>query len=86
MLHKCIPFEDQKWFPRPKSPRMSTARYDLRRSLDGTWTVIDVFTGMPVEYEARVQAGLSLDDAEVVVDIMNMLDLHRRRTRGIDKD
>ncbi|ESZ46079.1 hypothetical protein X731_16240 [Mesorhizobium sp. L2C054A000] len=62
---------------------MATLRYDVRREPNGTWTVFDVFTGLPT-----VVAGLpsvDLPDMEYAEDlsaILNANDLKKRVSHG----
>lgn len=53
-------------------------RYDLRQEADNTWTVFDVFTGLPVLVDERCLIGLDLDDADDAVDLLNLADRRRR--------
>jgi hypothetical protein len=46
-------------------------RYDLRREDDGTWTVFDIFTGAPAIAEGEILAGLEMEDADDLVDLLN---------------
>ncbi|OAP35210.1 hypothetical protein AU381_26055 [Sinorhizobium glycinis] len=62
---------------------MTTLRYDLRRELDGTWTVFDVFTGRPAVLDAdnggeRFAAGLHSNEASDVLQLLNFEDALRR--------
>ncbi|PJR08444.1 hypothetical protein CEJ86_32985 [Sinorhizobium meliloti] len=60
---------------------MITKRYDLRREVGGSWTVFDVFTGLPLidpENETMLAIGLSVEKAEKVLDLMNFADCMRR--------
>ncbi len=60
---------------------MAQQRYDLRREDDGTWTVFDVFTGLPAEAPDGPAFGLSMEEADDLVDILNGLDRQRRAER-----
>lgn len=52
-------------------------RYDIRREADTTWTVIDVFTGHPVLIDDLPMVKLEMEEADDVVDLLNLAD-HRR--------
>ena len=64
-----------------RSP-MGQQRYDLRKEPDGTWTVFDVFTGLPAEPDGWSASGLELEYADDLVDLLNAVDLKRRVARS----
>jgi len=43
---------------------MPENRYNLRQEDDGTWTVFDIFTGLPVEVNEVEQVGLEMEQAD----------------------
>ncbi len=55
-------------------------RYDIRREDDGTWTVFDVFTGLPAEVGDELLFGLDMEEADDAVDLLNLADVRRRTT------
>ncbi len=57
---------------------MQKNRYDLRQEPDGTWTVYDIFTGMPAEVNDVPQFGLEMEKADDLVDLLNYLYISRR--------
>lgn len=57
---------------------MTKNRYDLRKEPDGTWTVFDIFTGMPAQVNDVEQIGLELEQADDLVDLLNLLYIRRR--------
>ena len=57
---------------------MAQQRYDLRKEPNGTWTVFDVFTGLPVEVGLGVFTGLTMEEADDAVGLLNALDRRRR--------
>lgn len=59
---------------------MAHQRYDLRKELDGTWTVFDVFTGWAAEVNGRPAKQLDAQDADELVDLLNYQDAKRRGT------
>lgn len=61
---------------------MAQQRYDLRKEPDGTWTVFDVFTGQPADDWGAPAVGLDMEYADDLVDLLNIVDLKRRITRG----
>ena len=60
---------------------MAQQRYDLRKEPNGTWTVFDVFTGLPAEVGPGVLTGLTMKEADDLVDFLNTLDRRRREPR-----
>jgi hypothetical protein len=54
-------------------------RYDMRADRTG-WTVYDVATDRPVVLDDVVLTGISLDDANKLVDLLNLLDERAIRT------
>lgn len=52
---------------------MSENRYDLRQDNDGTWTVFDIFTGLPARVNEVEQIGLEMEQADDLVDLLNLL-------------
>jgi hypothetical protein len=57
-------------------------RYDMRRELDGTWTVFDIFTGVAVQAGVSVAMGMEEEFARYLVDIMNTDYPERRQRRN----
>ncbi|MDX1195283.1 hypothetical protein GOL96_29825 [Sinorhizobium medicae] len=57
---------------------MSENRYDLRQDADGTWTVFDIFTGLPARVNDVEQVGLDSEQADDLVDLLNLLYIKRR--------
>jgi len=53
-------------------------RYDIRKEADETWTVIDVFTGLPVLIDGRSMVKLEMEEADDIVDLLNLADKRRR--------
>lgn len=45
--------------------------FDIRRESDGTWAVIDVFKGKPVEIEGHLQVGLTELKAKEALDYLS---------------
>nr|WP_085044163.1 hypothetical protein [Ensifer aridi] len=56
-------------------------RYDLRQEANGTWTVFDIFTGLPARVNDLEQVGLEMEQADDLVDVLNLLYIKRRRER-----
>lgn len=54
------------------------SRYDLRKEKDGTWTVYDIFTGLPAEVNGTPLMMLEIEEADDAIDILNRLDDERR--------
>ncbi|RVG87503.1 hypothetical protein [Sinorhizobium meliloti] len=57
---------------------MSENRYGLRQENDGTWTVFDIFTGVPARVNDVEQIGLDSEQADDLVDLLNLLYIRRR--------
>ncbi|MCO6423872.1 hypothetical protein JT737_19385 [Sinorhizobium meliloti] len=57
---------------------ISENRYNLRQEDDGTWTVFDIFTGLPAEVNEVEQVGLEMERADDLVDLLNLLYIKRR--------
>ncbi|PJO48973.1 hypothetical protein [Brucella pituitosa] len=57
---------------------MAENRYDLRKEDDGSWTVFDIFTGMPAEVNSIPQDGLEMEQADDLVDLLNLQYIRRR--------
>ncbi|ESX81605.1 hypothetical protein X729_31785 [Mesorhizobium sp. L103C131B0] len=62
---------------------MATLRYDIRREPDGTWTVFDVFTGLPAIVAGHPSVDLpDMEYAEELAAILNADDLKQRLSHG----
>lgn len=59
-------------------PPPSEARYDMRDEPDGTWTVFDIFTGLPAVVDDVPLTGLEMEEADDLVDLLNFKDARRR--------
>ena len=57
---------------------MAENRYDLRKEDDGSWTVFDIFTGMPAEVNGIPQDGLEMEQADDLVELLNLQYIRRR--------
>ncbi len=56
-----------------------TDRYVLRSGTDAdTWSVVDIFTDLPVEMGGKVMAMMDADEADDLVDLLNHLDQQKR--------
>lgn len=53
-------------------------RYDMRRETDDTWTVYDIFTGLPAEVSGIPQDHLDMEVADDLVDLLNAEYIARR--------
>ena len=54
-------------------------RYDMRKEIDGTWTVFDMFTGRPAEVNGVPIMHLDIEEADDAIDLLNSLDIERQR-------
>lgn len=52
---------------------MVEARYSIREMPDGTWAVIDLETGQPVELGGNVQTGFEWWQANYTAGLLNHL-------------
>ena len=57
-------------------------RYALRMDKQNSWTVVDIFTGQPAEFEKKVMIGIKTRRAEKVVGELNIQDAKRREEAG----
>jgi hypothetical protein len=65
---------------------MQPRRYRFRQELDGTWTVFDVFTGLPVVFGNEGAAlGYTKGKAEDVAYLMNVHDSLKRGVSFLPK-
>jgi hypothetical protein len=59
---------------------METMRYDFKKNCwNSYWSVIDVFTGQPVVVDRLVVDCLTHEEANYMVDLMNLQDLLHRK-------
>ena len=57
---------------------MQKNRYDMRQDSLGSWTVYDIFTGLPAEVNEISQIDLDMEQADDLVDLLNYLYIKRR--------
>ena len=55
---------------RRRYPRPMAQRYDIRQDDDG-WTVFDRFTGQPVVIDGATQAGMDIQDADELAELLD---------------
>ncbi|WP_292422126.1 hypothetical protein [Mesorhizobium sp.] len=58
---------------------MSAERYEIESDPDGTWSVIDVDTGLPYETGGLVLEGLDFEMAGELAWFLNNMDRQRKR-------
>ncbi len=58
---------------------MHHRRFDIREERDGSWTVIDIFTGQPGELFGEPMVDLTIEEADDIVEILNRADDVRRK-------
>jgi hypothetical protein len=51
----------------------------MREEDNGTWTVFDVFTGFPVIVNERMMISMEIQEADEMVELLNILDQKKRR-------
>lgn len=56
-----------------------TQRYDMRQDRDGSWSVIDIFTGQPVLVNERAMRGMDVQDADEMAELLNIRDEKKRK-------
>ncbi|MBB4003173.1 hypothetical protein [Aurantimonas endophytica] len=57
---------------------MPDDRYTLCKRSNGTWSVVDIFTDFPAIVDGRVMIGMDMEEADDMVDLLNILDRKRR--------
>lgn len=57
---------------------MTHNRYTLRMDDDGSWTIVDIFTDFPAEFGDQLLVRMDPEEAEEMVDLLNLLDRQRR--------
>ncbi|TIP80838.1 MAG: hypothetical protein E5X63_30035 [Mesorhizobium sp.] len=55
-----------------------TQRYDIEKTPEGTWDIIDVFTGMPVVEVGVPLIDMPIEEADDLVDLLNSRDRQQR--------
>ncbi len=63
----------------PTPIAMSHLRYHVtKNSTDQYWSVIDIFTGWPVDFHGVILDTLRPDEADRMVDVLNLSDMTKR--------
>jgi hypothetical protein len=60
-----------------------TYRYAVREEEPDSWTVYDIFTGWPAQFEGRRTVEMEVRDADGLAELMNLQDLAKRARSGI---
>ncbi|RNJ42557.1 hypothetical protein B5V01_16200 [Mesorhizobium erdmanii] len=55
-----------------------TRRYDIEKTPEGSWDIIDVFTGQPVVEVGVPLIDMSIDEADDLVNLLNCRDREQR--------
>ncbi|RWP38950.1 MAG: hypothetical protein EOR04_24950 [Mesorhizobium sp.] len=55
-----------------------TQRYDIEKTPEGTWDIIDVFTGMPVVEIGVPLIDMPIEEADDLVELLNCRDREQR--------
>lgn len=50
------------------------SRYDIRPECEVTYTVYDIDTGQPAVFQGRTLAGIGIQEADEIADLLNGLD------------
>ncbi|TIL29500.1 hypothetical protein [Mesorhizobium sp.] len=58
-------------------------RYDMQKTPNGEWEVIDRFTGLPVVEQGVTMTNMPLEEADDLVELLNYRDITRRKRMGI---
>ncbi|SJM34607.1 hypothetical protein [Mesorhizobium delmotii] len=53
-------------------------RYDIEKTPEGTWDIIDVFTGLPVVEVGVPLIDMPIEEADHLVDLLNSRDREQR--------
>lgn len=56
-------------------------RFDILQDAEG-WTVVDIFTGLPVDVDGVPQIGMSIFDADDLADLLN----YRESLKAVRED
>jgi hypothetical protein len=62
------------------------SRYAIRGEEDGTWTVCEVATGLPVVFEEQMLVRLTFELAEVMFEHLNEMDAEAERLRQAESE
>ncbi len=54
-----------------------TERYDIEKTPEGTWDIIDVFTGLPVVEMGVPLIDMPIEEADDLVNLLNCRDGER---------
>lgn len=57
-------------------------RYSVEQAEDGTWMVVDTFTGWPVTVYGATMIDMDAEDADDMTEALNILDEYRREEEG----
>jgi hypothetical protein len=69
------------WMPQP-----APSRYAICGEEDGTWTVCETATGLPVVFEEQMLVRLTFELADVMFEYLNDLDAEAERLRQANSD
>ena len=58
-------------------------RYEMQKTRDGEWDVVDVFTGLLVVEQGVTMSDMPHEEADDLVDLLNYRDITRRKRMGI---
>lgn len=47
------------------------SRYDIRPECEVTYTVYDIETGQPAVFQGRILAGIGIQEADEIADLLN---------------
>lgn len=58
------------------------SRYDIRPECEVTYTVYDVGTGQPAVFQGRILAGLGIQEADEIADLLNSFEVGLEKVLG----
>jgi hypothetical protein len=58
-------------------------RYDKQNEPDGSWSVVDVFTGQPALFDGAFAVGMDIEEADELLNLLNSTDIRDRNAKGI---
>lgn len=65
-----------------RMPQPVPSRYAIRGEVDGTWTVCEIATGLPVVLEEQMLVRLTFELADVMFEHLNEMDAEAERRQA----
>ena len=57
---------------------MAIKRFSLRKNGDWTWSIVNIFTDLPVVVDDQVMTEMDEEEAGELVELLNSIDRQRR--------